>query len=101
VPWNRVDVDESELVLWSFFEGERRIARRLTHEVIFDPVHMAALMWRTRVRIVLADGRRWPEWFVPHRPARMRAALEDAGWPVVELEALTYRGYFGRMLGRR
>lgn len=99
--WNRLDITETELVLWSLLEGDRRLARSDLQHVLFDPVHLPPFYWRTSIRFVMSDGRRWPEWFVTLRPWRVRKALEAAGWPVVVLETVGYRYALRRLAPSR
>src|SRR5918997_3953604 len=97
--WNRLDVTERELVLWTLTGGERRLARSDLQHVLFDAVCLPPFYWRTSIRFVMSSGRRWPQWFVSLRPGRVRGALGEAGWPVVVLETVSYAYWLRRLAG--
>src|SRR5947207_1774284 len=90
--WDRVDVQRDQIVLRPWLRRRRVVNRDSVDTVGFEPV-MLPLMWKTNIRF-LRDGQDVvPLLFAPGFKRRFRQALEDLGWPVVDLAPMPLRSF--------
>jgi hypothetical protein len=88
--WDRVDVSADRIVLRPWLRRQRVVDRASIDTIGFEPV-MLPLMWKSNIRF-LRDGRDvLALMFTPAFKGRFRRALEDLGWPVVDLAPMSLR----------
>jgi hypothetical protein len=97
--WNRLDADETVIVFRTLLSGATRVERAAVDRVEFERIRLLPFRWETNVRLRTTSGQRVPIRFVPFRPNRLRRSLETLGWPVADVETVTYRVALARALG--
>jgi hypothetical protein len=90
--WDRVDIDRTQITLRPWLRRRRVVERASIDAVGFEPV-MLALMWATNVRFLSAGHDVVPLLFTPTSQQRFRRALDDLGWPVVDLAPMPLRSF--------
>lgn len=87
--WNTLTVTRAELVLGHWPHADITVDRGATDEIRFRRTSLP-LWWGIDVTFETA-GPAAGYIFRPARPRKLRAALSELGWPVVELTARTLR----------
>jgi hypothetical protein len=90
--WDRVDIDRDQITLRPWLRRRRVVERSSLDAVGFEPV-MLPLMWATNVRFLRTGHDVVPLLFTPTFQQRFRKALDDLGWPIVDLAPMPLRSF--------
>jgi hypothetical protein len=90
--WDRVEVDRDQITLRPWLRRRRVVNRDSVDAVGFEPIKLP-LMWKTNIRFLRGGQDVVPVLFTPGFKQRFRQALEDLGWPVVDLAPMPLRNF--------
>jgi hypothetical protein len=90
--WDRVDVERDQITLRPWLRRQRVVNRDSIDSIGFEPL-MLPLVWSTSVRFLRDEQDVVPLLFTPDFRRRFRRALEDCGWPVVDLAPMPLRNF--------